>query len=127
MAGQALTPQQAKKLDGVCTKLVAELKLKQVKDAKTGPVTNLGRFADKYLRYKLKVRGTGPHAHGFNKDQRAAITTAIREAFGIKTEPRKVAVAKKPAAAKRTGGKRGGARRSTAELARQQTERAAGA
>lgn len=114
-----LTPAQSKKLAGVVSTLATQLKVK--KDA----MANLERFADKYARFKLGVRGTGPHAHGFNAAERKAITEAIRTAFGIKVAPRKAAAPKAPAK-KKSGNRRGSTKRSTAQLAREQAARAAG-
>lgn len=146
MAGQKLSDAQSKKLAGV----LAPFSSKDEKEQK-----NLERFADKYLRWKLGVRGTGPHAHGFSSDQRKAITGAINAAFGIKTPERKTRVrvpgdakgrsitkrvAAAPSATKRRAGEhaaarkaaRGkagvpgtGAKKTAAQLAKEQTRRAA--
>lgn len=113
--GSTLKPAQAKKVDELVATLTSQLKLKADADK-----TNLRRFVDKYARFKLGVRGTGPHSHGFNKEQRQAIMSATREKFGIKATERKPA-AKKATPAKR---QRSNRKPSTAQLARQQTERA---
>jgi hypothetical protein len=113
-----LTPAQSKKLDTVVASLVSTLKVKGEDRQKA-----LGRFADKYARFKLGVRGTGPHSHGFNTGERKAITEAVRNAFGIKVAPRKAA-APKVAAKKGSANKRGSTRKSTAQLAKEQTARA---
>jgi len=125
MAGQAernkLTPAQSKKLDGVVSGLIGSLKVKGDEAQK-----NLGRFADKYARFKLGIRGTGPHSHGFNAGQRKAIAEAVREGFGIKEAPRKTRVAR-PAAGKPAGKRgKGSTKRTTAQLARAQKARAEG-
>jgi len=87
---KTLTTAQAKKLSGVVESLTKSLKVKG------DQVKNLERYADKYARFKLNIRGTGPHSHGFNATQRKAIMAAVREAFGIKAPERK---ASKPKAA----------------------------
>jgi len=119
MAGTALTPAQQKKLDGVIGALNGTLKIKASDESAQ---KNLSRFADKYLRYKLGVRGTGPHAHGFSKEQRTTITGAVNDAFGIVPAPRKP---RTPTAGKPAGkGKGKGKVRTTAQLAAEQTARA---
>lgn len=116
MAGTTLTAAQSKKLDTVVGKLETSLKIKDEKVK-----ANLRRFADKYARFKLGVRGTGPHSHGFSADQRNKIMEAVREAYGIKTAPKPKANGKpatKPVAKKRS------TRKSTAQLAQEQVARA---
>lgn len=110
-----LTPAQIKKIWGVTDGLAKQFKLKG------DDLSRLNRFADKYLRYKLGVRGTGPHAHGFNPEQRKAITGAINEAFGIKTPERKVQQAPAEGSVKKSGKN---SRKPTAQLAKEQTARA---
>ena len=109
-----LTPAQVKKLDATVASLQGSLKVKGEDRQKA-----LVRFADKYARFKLGVRGTGPHSHGFDAEQRKAITEAVRNAFGIKAPARKAAAPKAPA---KKGGK--ASRKSTAQLAKEQTARA---
>lgn len=128
MAGTKLTEAQSKKLGGVVSGLEKSLK---VKASDEGTKKNLARFADKYLRFKLGVRGTGPHAHGFNADQRKAITSAINSAFGIKVSERKprstqpaTTTTKKSSSRKASSRPGTGSRKSASQLAGEQQARA---
>jgi hypothetical protein len=123
-----LEPAAQKKVDAACAELANRLKLDEAAQKQ------LARFASKWARWKLGTRGTGPHAHGFDRSQRAAITEALRTVLGLPAPAprgrRAAAPAPAPAAAppKRAGRPRKAKAKapSTAELARQQTERAAG-
>lgn len=119
MAESTLTKAETTKLNTVVGKLATSLKIK-ASDEKGRK--NLERYANKWVRFKLGRRGTGPHSHGFDTDQRKAITTALAETFGIKPKA-KAAPAK--ASSKKSGSKRTTSRRrSTSQLAGEQQARA---
>jgi hypothetical protein len=121
MADSVLTAAETKKLDNVVSKLSGTLKIK-VSDEKRK--ANLARYANKWVRFKLGRRGTGPHAHGFDADQRKVITAALADAFGIKAKPRKTATA--PAKGKAVPRKRASSKKSASQLAGEQQARAEG-
>lgn len=74
MAGQQLSKQQAAKRDTALAPIVKKAKDEDVQK-------NIGRFGDKWLRYKLGIRGTGPHSHGLAAETRTAIYEALKAAF----------------------------------------------
>jgi hypothetical protein len=78
MSGPTLTAPQTKKLDGALAPFVDGL---SEKDA-----VNVHRYADKWARWKLGVRATGPHAHGLDVETRTAIQAALVAAYGIKAD-----------------------------------------
>lgn len=117
-----LSPAQEKKAEQVVASLTKSLKLGAKDDAGR---KNLARFVNKYARFALKLRGTGPHSHGFDATQRKAIRAAVNEAFGIKAPERK-APAKASGTKTNTANKgKRSTRKSTAQLAKEQSARAA--
>lgn len=120
MASKTLTPAQSKKAEQVVASLIKSLKLKASDEQGR---KNLARYVDKYARFALKVRGTGPHSHGFNAEQRKAIRSAVNEAFGIKPVERKAPAPRKSGGRTPAKGK-SGTRKSTAQLAKEQQARA---
>jgi hypothetical protein len=48
--------------------------------------TNVARYADKWGRWQLGVRGSGPHPHGLDEATREAVQKATRRALGIKAK-----------------------------------------
>jgi hypothetical protein len=76
MTQSTLTEAEAKKLKGIVGRVQGLPKDEKAK-------LNTERFADKYLRFKLGRRGTGPHSHGLSTEQRAKLTAAIRKGFGL--------------------------------------------
>lgn len=91
MTARQLTDAETKKLKQLIGRVQGLPKTEQGRK-------DVERFADKYLRFKLGVRGTGPHSHGLSDTQRKALREAIHKAFGIKAPERK-APAKAPAKA----------------------------
>ncbi len=119
----ALSAAEQKKLDAVLGNVLTSFKLSKADAVATGK--QLARFGKKYLLNKLGRRGTGPHAHGFNAEQRKAIISGINAAFGIKAPERKVRV--RGATTAKKGGAKNSRKKTTAQLAKEQTARAQGA
>lgn len=118
MTQSTLTEAEAKKLKGVVSRVQGLPKADKAKQLTE-------RFADKYLRFKLGRRGTGPHSHGLNETQRENLKSAIDKAFGItRKAPVRASGKKGGKATGKATGKRGG--KSAAQLAKQQTARALG-
>lgn len=95
MAGTTLTPAQVKKVEAAVVAQTWFGRQSEKQQAQTR------RFADKHARHALGLRGTGPHSHGLDAKQRAALRTALNEALGVNAKPKAVsAPATKPAAKK---------------------------
>ncbi len=91
-------------------------------DKKGEQAATVYRFADKWARYVLGVRGTSPSSHtGLSIAQRQTIREAVNAALGIKVAEK---VAKPKVAAKPKAGKKGGKGKSTVQLAKEQKARA---
>jgi hypothetical protein len=58
--------------------------LKPIQKGKPEDVqTNMARYAGKWGRWQLGVRGSGPHPHGLDEPMREAIQKATRRALGL--------------------------------------------
>jgi hypothetical protein len=115
MTRSTLTEAQTKKLASAVAKFNASQSY--TKASREDNEKDAARYADKWGRWKLGIRGTGPHSHGFDAKQRNELQAITAAALGIKIEE---PVKKEAAKPKKGKGK------STAALAKEQKARAQG-